>query len=194
MFALRYKISSIKIANSECVKVPRQYLKCTLTFLLPHMFTHSIFANLSFCKLDCSSSLDLLLWLYRMSSSSAPANESTSSKCERDVAWKPALKRALSMRFSKSFKGYLPFTGISFMLNFCARDVAWKAHPTFAKLSSRIILPKGGCLKARRDFRLWKPMPWLWFFRTFSSPFGTSGFKGRERFSSHQNVPFSRES
>jgi len=54
------------------------------------MLTHLISANLSFSMLDRLSILDLLSWLYRTSNSSAMANESSSSKCERDVAWKPA--------------------------------------------------------------------------------------------------------
>jgi len=113
------------------------------------MFTHSIFTNLSSSKLDHLSILDLLLRLYRTSDSSAPANESSSSKCAKDVAWKQALQRLLSMRFNESLKG-LPnfhrnFAYAKFLqkghclkgqlklalIRFCAREVAWRPAWTF---------------------------------------------------------------
>jgi len=69
-----------------------------------------------------------------MWSSSAPSNESSSLKCAKDVAWKPALKRPLSMHLSKNFKGLPNFHRNFAYAKFLCKGRSLKGHLTFCKI------------------------------------------------------------
>ncbi len=68
-----------------------------------------------------------------MTISSAPANESSPSKCARCFAWKQALNKPLSMRFSETFKGLPPFNRNFAHAKFLRKGHSLKGSPNFCK-------------------------------------------------------------